>query len=151
MMVARIWGRGCKRYRVSLGDDKNVLEWDSGGGCVTLHVYEKINELSYFLYALFLFWSHCIACRVLVCQPEVKPVPRILTTGPPGNFQWLVHFKFYATGFCLNLKALNVLECDWTFSDLQLMNRRQIQKVTEVTAWSWRNWGFCLFSAGHLL
>ena len=146
-------GRGdCKRYRVSLGDDNNVLEWDSGGGCVTLCVYEKSMNCRIFCVFCFcsvcLFWSHCIVCRVLAHQPEIKPVPRILTTGPPGNFQWIVYFKFYASGFEFNLKV--ALSTFWKFkicpqilwhfflialplsvtglSDLQLMNRRQYRR-----------------------
>lgn len=52
---------------------------------ILLHFLFKKNFLNLFL---FISWLHHLACRILVSQPGIKPMPRlevVLTTGLPES------------------------------------------------------------------
>ena len=63
-----------------------------------------------------LFWSHPMACELLVPQPGIEPGPqqweyRILITGPPGNSQfssplYRVGFSAFTLGTWLQLSGV---------------------------------------------
>ena len=61
----------------------NILHW--------LHLYLWFLLRPTNWYPLFYFWLCCVACRILVPWPGIKPLPlhwerRVLTTGLPGKF-----------------------------------------------------------------
>ena len=75
--------------RLLTGPEKAKWTWEAMG----LQAYPRSGDdlwtLIYFT-SLFLFWSHCEACRFLVPWPGIEPVPLqwklgVPLTGPSGK------------------------------------------------------------------
>ena len=65
----------------------------------TLNITTYINNWGFCLHLKFFSGPHCMACRSLVPQPGIEPIPLQwkcgnLTAGPPEKSPWLFFFFF---------------------------------------------------------
>ena len=61
--------------------------------------------LSFFLFFLFIFWPHCVACRILVLQSGIEPVTSVVKVWSANHwsiteFPIIVFFMFLFLGDC---------------------------------------------------